>query len=512
MQFSPGDVVGGKFRVERTLGEGGMGIVVCATHLALGQLVALKFMQKHALLDPEIRSRFMREARAASKLKSTHAARVLDVGALDDGAPYIVMEYLEGLDLSTLLKKRGRLPAPEAAEYVIQACEALAEAHSHGIIHRDLKPANLFLTTGTTGRPLVKVLDFGVSKVLRDRSLPELPGVDLDSTMPGGKPRPGAFDPGDSVVTRVTDLLGSPNYMAPEQIHSARDADAQSDVWSLGVILYRLVSGIIPFSGGTQEELIYQVTRGPIAPLRDYVATLPAGFDLVVAKCMERDKSRRFASVSELARALAPYAAGSAAPSLERIAILESNGTRVLGAGGVGAGFQAVAPFVRDGVTPTPMGASTPGWTSPSVVVARPAPVATASGSRGPDRGPRYLAIGAGVIVLALVGMAAAVQVNRNRADAAERAEDAPPSATAAPPSATAAPPSATTATIAVSAAPPPTGSSVAVVASATPSTSTTVRYLGGRPKPKGSGGAAASATTPPTPTATGPDIPDTRQ
>src|SRR5262249_35664492 len=142
-----GDVIAGKFQVERVLGEGGMGYVVAARHLQLGQMVALKFMRDDAMTD-EFKSRFLREARNTVRLKSKHVSRVLDVGSLEGGSPYMVMEYLEGTDLSDLLQKRGRFPSPEACEYIIQACEAIAEAHGHGIVHRDLKPANLFLTRG----------------------------------------------------------------------------------------------------------------------------------------------------------------------------------------------------------------------------------------------------------------------------------------------------------------------------------------------------------------------------
>ncbi len=306
----PGDVIAGKFRVERVLGEGGMGYVVSARHIQLGQMVALKFMRAE-ILTPEYKSRFLREARNTVRLKSKHVSRVLDVGALDGGAPYMVMEYLEGTDLSELLHKKGPLPPHEACEYILQACEAIAEAHGHNIIHRDLKPANLFLTKGQSGEPIVKVLDFGVSKVL------DL-GMD-DDTNPGGRPR---HDRPDSAVTKATDLLGSPSYMAPEQIISARDADARSDVWSLGVILFRLISGKAPFHGASLGELIQQIVHGPIPNLRDAKPDVPAGLEAVVARCLERDKATRLGDVIELARMLAPYAGPVATPSLERIAIL----------------------------------------------------------------------------------------------------------------------------------------------------------------------------------------------
>src|SRR5580704_14011169 len=206
-----GDVLAGKYKVERLLGAGGMGVVVAARHLQLDQLVALKFVLPKALEDKSMTERFLREAKAAVRLKSEHVAKVLDVGTLDSGAPYIVMEYLEGTNLAEVIAIQAPLAADVACDYLIQACEALSEAHTLGIVHRDLKPQNLFLTKGVGGAPLVKVLDFGISKIKQ----PE-----------------GAHN-----LTQTATVIGSPLYMAPEQMRSARNADQRSDIWALGVVL-----------------------------------------------------------------------------------------------------------------------------------------------------------------------------------------------------------------------------------------------------------------------------------
>ena len=219
LELSPvklGEMLAGKYRVERVLGAGGMGVVVLARHVQLDQLVALKFLLAQSLTNPKVVARFEREARAVVKLKSEHVARVLDVGTMEAGAPYIVMEYLEGEDLSQTVERRGPLPVAEAVDYLLQACEALAEAHGMGIVHRDLKPGNLFLTRRVDGKSLVKVLDFGISK------------------LEGGRE--------DLALTQPAEVVGSPKYMSPEQLRASRLADARSDIWSLGVILYELIT------------------------------------------------------------------------------------------------------------------------------------------------------------------------------------------------------------------------------------------------------------------------------
>ncbi|MCC6997473.1 MAG: serine/threonine protein kinase [Deltaproteobacteria bacterium] len=279
-EVKPGDVLAGRYRVERQLGRGGMGVVVAAVHLELDQRVALKFLLPSALDNQEAVQRFLREARASVKLRGEHVARVSDVGTLDSGVPYIVMEYLEGHDLGSELDRRQRLPAAEATEYVLQACVGLAEAHGLGIVHRDLKPANLFLTVRPDGSPLVKVLDFGISKNLSA--------------------------PGEHQLTSSQTVIGSPSYMSPEQMRGARLADQRSDIWSLGIVLYQLLSGVLPWDGGSFAEICVKIQMSPLPEL-DPEAEVPAGLRAIVARCLDKAPEARPQSVAALAEALAPF-------------------------------------------------------------------------------------------------------------------------------------------------------------------------------------------------------------
>ena len=289
----PGDVLAGKYRVERVLGAGGMGVVVAAHHLQLDERVALKFLLPDALQNPEAVARFVREARAAVRIKGEHVARVSDVGQLDNGAPYIVMEYLEGSDLSIWLKQRGPMPAEQAVDFVLQACEAIADAHALGIVHRDLKPANLFCVQRSDGQLSIKVLDFGISKV----------------TAPG----PG----GD--MTRTNALVGSPFYMSPEQMQSSKNVDARTDIWSLGIILFELVAGRRPFDAEAVTELAIKVAMEPAPPLRALRTDAPAGLEHAIAVCLAKDRNDRFRTVGDLAIALKDLGSRRAMASVERI-------------------------------------------------------------------------------------------------------------------------------------------------------------------------------------------------
>jgi eukaryotic-like serine/threonine-protein kinase len=299
-----GDVLAGKFRIERVLGVGGMGMVVSAMHLHLDERVAIKFLLPEALTNAEAVARFGREARAAVKIKSEHVARVIDVGALENGAPYMVMELLRGQDLSNVLRERGALPIALAVQYVLQACEALAEAHAIGIVHRDLKPANLFVTARADGSPCVKVLDFGISKVT--------------SASGSGS---------DMGMTRTQAIMGSPLYMSPEQMASAKDVDQRSDIWAIGTLLYELIAGRVPFEAETMPQLCTLILHTEPPRLRSVRPEVPEQLEQAILRCLRKDRTQRYANVATLAADLAPFAPDAGPRSAERISrVLSSSG------------------------------------------------------------------------------------------------------------------------------------------------------------------------------------------
>jgi len=240
--------------------------------------------------------RFMREARAAVKIKSQHVARVIDVGVLPDERPYMVMEYLEGVDLGEELERNGPMPEAMAVEYVLQACDALAEAHKRGIVHRDLKPSNLFLCKNHKP-PIVKLLDFGVSK-FKDNGL-------LPNALPS--------------LTAEAALIGTPYYMSPEQIRNAKNVDERADVWALGVILYELISGQVPFDGSTATGVLAAICGDEPRPLHDVCYTVSADVSEIVGACLQKNLELRMPNVRELVRALASVAPDKAATIDDRL-------------------------------------------------------------------------------------------------------------------------------------------------------------------------------------------------
>ncbi|MDF2692691.1 MAG: Serine/threonine protein kinase PrkC, regulator of stationary phase [Labilithrix sp.] len=293
--ITPGEVLAGKYRVERMLGEGGHGVVVAAQHLALGERVAIKLLRAEVSEDAETVERFLREARAAVRIKGEHVTRVLDVGSLENGTPYMVMEYLEGSDLSNLVETKGWLPVSVAVDYVLQSCEALAEAHALGIVHRDIKPSNLFLTSRPDGTACIKVLDFGISK-----SMPAADGPAAD-------------------LTSTQSVLGSPQYMAPEQMRSSKRVDGRTDIWALGTTLHELLTGRAPFEAQTMPELFAMILMDTPPRLAERRPEMPPALELVVARCLEKDPQNRFADVHQLARALAPFGTSMSHSIVERI-------------------------------------------------------------------------------------------------------------------------------------------------------------------------------------------------
>lgn len=274
-----GELVAGKYRVIRMLGQGGMGAVALASHEALSLEVAIKFLTLDA--SDSSRSRFAREGRAAARLQGRHTAKVFDVGALADGTPYMVMEYLRGADLDAVLAARGPLPVAEVVEYMMQACEGLAEAHLAGIVHRDIKPANLFLSHETDGRPLIKILDFGISKA--------------------------TFGTQDLSLTSTQAVLGSPLYMSPEQLRGAHGVDARTDIWSLGVVMYQLLTGRVPFNGSAITELTLRIAQDAPRAVQELRSDVPPNLAKVVYRCLAKDPAERFPSAYDLAVALEPF-------------------------------------------------------------------------------------------------------------------------------------------------------------------------------------------------------------
>lgn len=291
-----GDIIADKYRVEREIGRGGMGLVVAATHLDLDQRVAIKVLQKSSAYNQDAMARFLREARAAAKIRSEHVARVMDVGKLEDGLTYIVMEYLDGADLADVLVKDGPLRITAAADYILQACEGIAAAHAAGIIHRDIKPANLFLSRQPGRSNVVKILDFGVSKISRN-----------------------ALAAADGTATQTGQVFGSPIYMSPEQLDSTIPVDGRTDIWSLGVVLFELLAGKPPFGGKSSANIMTAIIRDPAPKLRSLRADVPETLEEIVARCLEKDRDQRYSTVIDLAEAIAPFCGKGADDTVNRI-------------------------------------------------------------------------------------------------------------------------------------------------------------------------------------------------
>jgi serine/threonine-protein kinase len=349
--YAVGQIISGRFRVEHVIGIGSMGIVLAARHLELDERVAIKFIRAEMQAVPGVLSRFAREAKAAASIKSEHIAQVFDVGTADGIGPYIVMEYLEGRDLAAVLELEGRLPIRRAVHYVMQACEALAVAHSGGITHRDIKPENLFLTRqGDLER--IKLLDFGISKAALTG---KVFGDELSSA--------------DNSC-----LLGTPLYMSPEQIRANVEIDHRSDIWSLGAVLYELITARSAFVAESVRQVWTRILETSPTPLVTYCPEAPATLQAVIDRCLEKDPARRFQNVAELAIALLPFA-----PSRARLYAQRTSS--ILGAR-------------SDSVLPAPLPSPLPLSASQSVALPLPLPLTRSSHPGGAAAASRsYLAL-----------------------------------------------------------------------------------------------------------------------
>ncbi len=436
--FAPGEVVGGKYVLERVLGVGGVGMVLAARHVELDEVVAIKFLHHEMRQRPDVVRRFGVEARAAVRIKSEYAARVYDVGVSPSRGPYLVMEYLQGKDLADVLAERGPLPARRAVELVMQACEALAVAHSNGIVHRDVKPENLFLARRDDGSEVLKVLDFGISK--------------------------GALSAGAAALAQTQELMGSPLYMSPEQVRAAGSVDHRTDVWSLGVVLYEMLAGEVPFPGETVTGVCARVLEAEPPPVARALEPLPEGLEAVVRRALEKDPAKRFQNVAEFAISLLAYGPGWARLSAERTnTIVRAAGHRV----GVTLKVHSSAPppsllsgpssrgALGDlgdlGMPPPPRGLApfTQGAAGPSPVAGPPTDPEALRLLTNETRRTRRVVLVASTGALALAALAVALVLRPARAPAAA---PAPGSAAATAPSAPAA---ASEVTLSLAATPP---------------------------------------------------------
>jgi eukaryotic-like serine/threonine-protein kinase len=309
---SPGDVLAGRYLVERVIASGGMGVIFAARHQDLDQQVAIKVLRPDILTHGDALKRFVREARTAARLQNEHVVRVFDVGTLASGVPFMVMEYLSGLDLEQLMSSRIPLSVRDVVDYALQTLEAIAEAHAMGVVHRDLKPANLFLANRSDGTTQIKVLDFGISKSYGDQK-------DFTST---------------ASQTTTANLVGSPAYMSPEQVRDPKNVDSRADIWAIGTIMHELLMGQTLFQGETVGQTFANVLQSEIKPIRSRRDDVPPELDRAILRCLMRDPARRYADAAELARDLYPFGSSSSRLSMERVssvlAISGGSGTRSL--------------------------------------------------------------------------------------------------------------------------------------------------------------------------------------
>jgi tRNA A-37 threonylcarbamoyl transferase component Bud32 len=282
MRPVPGDVIGGKYRIVRLIGDGGMGSVYEAHHLALETQVALKFLHAELAKKPGLGSRFLQEARVSARIHSVHVTHVTDVDQTPDGSPYLVMELLHGESLQAVMDRRGKLPVEQAIDFALQILSGLESAHHIGVVHRDLKPDNVFVVPATGG-PLLKLIDFGIAKLK-------------------------AATEYQKGLTRAGVIMGTPQYMAPEQLFAANSVDHRADLYSLGVILFEMLAGRRPTDGDDVEAIVASVVSGKVRHLNELEPSLPPGLVAVVERSLLADRESRFATALDMRLALAPFA------------------------------------------------------------------------------------------------------------------------------------------------------------------------------------------------------------
>jgi serine/threonine-protein kinase len=367
-----GDTVADRFELRRVLGEGGMGIVYEAFDQRSKRPCAIKILFPHYCDQPHVIARFDREAQITRKLKGPNVARVFEVGALPSGVRFIAMELLVGRDLAMELQERERLPVAAAVDIAIQAAQAMDEAHALGVVHRDIKPENLFLVTASTGRPVVKVLDFGISRLIH----------------------------GDEHLTKDFVQLGTMLYMSPEQIEAASRVDRRTDVWSLGVVLYEMLVGRLPFEGEGTGVLVAIATR-PVPTPSTLLDNFPPGLEAVMLRALEKSAEARFQNMEEFARALSPWApAGSTyrrRRSRMRFALLGFAAAAAIGVAAVTLNARSTLPPNDSSMFGSPTPSTSAPVASASLAAAPSRPPSTAASMRRTQttRGPQMLHAGA---------------------------------------------------------------------------------------------------------------------
>jgi serine/threonine-protein kinase len=463
MQLAAGAIIGGKYQLDRPVSRGGMGSIWAGRHLQLGAPVAVKFMDPSYVASPAFRARFEREARAAANLKSPHVVAVQDYG-IDGDVPYIVMELLQGEDLHTRLERRGRLTLAETAALLGQLGKALRRAHEIGLVHRDLKPRNVFLARSDDDE-IAKILDFGIAKETGSKTV------------------------GDSTATG--EIVGSPHFMSPEQLRADKGLDARSDLWSLGVILFRCLTGALPFPGEALTGVMVKILMDPIPRASEVAPDLPAALDGFFARAFARERDQRFQSVREMVDAFAevPGATGAGARgSMGSLAALDPAASGPWPATPPAAGAHAGAVAVVAATAGPPAAMSTGSLRT------------TAVAAWGPARAQRVRAawiVGAGVAVVASA-VAALVALRGASPEATPAAAAGAPAGTAAGAPATAATPAAATGATPVNPAAVPQADAPEVGASGAPRAApASSSKVGGKPPRSGATSAPASAKAP---------------